>query len=94
MTTTQSGPKALPGTWTVQQHSGTVASVSKDSGVATTDVEVEMADRSQHLGEEVDSRIDSTDGPDVCQLPVIPPPPRLELMNPRCPVRYIPIHVW
>jgi len=65
------------------------------SGTVTT-AELDFVDQRQ-LSDQTEvpgSRIDGANIPNVQQKLPAPLRPQLKLMNPECPVRYIPIHVW
>jgi hypothetical protein len=61
---------------------------------AVTITELDLGDQSLDLGEWSDSEIDIVDISGVQQMPATSARPQLKIMNPDCPVRYIPIHVW
>ena len=71
---------------------GVVASETL-SGAVTIE-ELDLGDRQLNLGEGSDSRIDIVNISDVQQMSATSARPQLKVMNPDCPVRYIPIHVW
>jgi len=91
MTTTQTGPRPL-----VRRESlGRVEAVASGtlSGTMTT-AELDLVDQQLDLGEASDSGIDIVSISGVLHTPVVPCRPQLKIVNPDCPVRYIPIHIW
>ena len=61
---------------------------------AVTIAELDLGDQSLDLGVGYDSGIDVVNISDVRQMPATSAQPQLKIMNPDCPVRYIPIHIW
>jgi len=61
---------------------------------AVTIAELDLGDQRLDLGERFGLGIDVVSTSDVQQMSATPARPQLKVMNPDCPVRYIPIHVW
>ena len=93
MTTTQTGPRTM-----VRRESlgrigvGVVASETLSGAAAIA--ELDLGDQRLDLGEWSDSGIDFINASDVQQMSATSARPQLKVINPDCPVRYIPIHVW
>ena len=71
---------------------GMVASETLSRTITTA--ELDLGDQRFGLGEGYDSGIDIVSISDVQEMPAMSARPQLKIMNPDCPVRYIPIHVW
>ena len=93
--TTQARPRTLVRTGSVAHIEVPIPASETLSGTITT-AELDLVDRRQPsgTGEVHDSGIDGADIPEIQQTPPVPARPQLKLMNPDCPVRYIPIHIW
>jgi len=71
---------------------GTVAPEIQSGAV--TIAELDLGDQSLDFGDGSASGFDIVDISDVQQMPATSARPQLKIMNPECPVRYIPIHIW
>jgi len=89
--TTRARPRALARTESVACIEVPTPAPGILSGGITI-AELDSVDELQ--GEVSHSEIGDVDVSDVQQTPVVPAQPRLKLVNPGCPLRYIPIHIW
>jgi len=90
MTTTQVGPK----TFVRRESLGRVGVEASETLAGTiTTTELDLGDQPLGMGGGSDSGIDIVGISDV-RVSTTPTRPQLKIMNPDCPVRYIPIHVW
>ncbi|KAF9645097.1 hypothetical protein BDM02DRAFT_3131317 [Thelephora ganbajun] len=87
------GPKTL-----VETENATYAEVAASTSETgtTTIAEPDLVDQRQQSdpGEVSGSGTGGANRPIAQQTPVVLARPQLRLMNPDCPVRYIPIHIW
>jgi len=92
---TQARPRSLVRTESVACIEVPAPALEALSGTITT-AELDLVHQRQlsSTGEVHHSGVDGADGPDIQQSPAVPAQPQLKLVNPDCPIRYIPIHIW